>query len=99
MKVYYDNEVDVLYIQLSDQSPDGVIEIEGNINIDTTDDGKITGIEIIKASQKLDIDTILSYTVELNQNILGKKIAKQVRAVDVWTIVYYDCKQWQTNNA
>ena len=82
MKVYYDEEVDVLYLKLSDQSPDGVIEIEEGINIDTTGDGKITGIEILKASQKIDINTILSYTLELDQNILGKKIAEQVGAVD-----------------
>jgi len=82
MKVYYDKEVDALYLKLSDQSPDGVIEIEEGINIDTTGDGKLTGIEILKASQKMDINTILSYTLELDQNILGKKIAEQVGAVD-----------------
>ena len=82
MKVYYDEEVDALYLKLSDQNPDGVIEIEEGINIDTTGDGKLTGIEILKASQKMDINTILSYTLELDQNILGKKIAEQVGAVD-----------------
>ncbi len=82
MKVYYDEEVDALYLKLSDQSPDGVIEIEEGINIDTTDDGKLVGIEILKASQKMDINTILSYTLELDPNILGKKIAEQVAAVD-----------------
>ena len=82
MKVYYDKKVDALYLKLSDQSPDGVIEIGEGINIDTTGDGKLTGIEILKASQKMDINTILSYTLELDQNILGKKIAEQVGAAD-----------------
>jgi len=36
---------------------------------------RITGIEILKASTKIDIDTILSYTLELNQGILRKKTA------------------------
>lgn len=36
------------------------------------DDGKLTGIEILSASDKLNIDTILSYTLELDQGI-GKK--------------------------
>jgi len=33
MKVSYDKEVDALYIELSTQKPDGVIEIEEGINI------------------------------------------------------------------
>ena len=75
MKVYYDEEVDALYLKLGDQKPDGVIQIAEGVNIDTTTDGKLTGIEILKASKKIDIDTILSYTLELNQGILRKKIA------------------------
>jgi len=75
MKVHYDEEVDALYLSLGDQKPDGVIEITEGINIDTTTDGKLTGIEILKASKKINIDTILSYTLELDKNILKKKIA------------------------
>jgi uncharacterized protein YuzE len=75
MKVHYDEEVDALYLKLGDQKPDGVIEIAEGVNIDTTTDGKLTGIEILNASTKIDIDTILSYTLELNQGILRKKIA------------------------
>ncbi len=75
MKVYYDEEVDALYLKLGDQKPDGVIQIAEGVNIDTTTDGKLTGIEILKASKKIDIDTILSYTLELDQGILRKKMA------------------------
>lgn len=78
MKVYYDEEIDALYLKLSDQNPDGVIEITEGINIDTTADGKLTGIEILKASQKFNINTILSYALELDQGILGQKIAEPV---------------------
>lgn len=70
MKVHYDKEVDALYIKLSNQKPDGVIEIAEGINIDTTIDGKLSGIEIINASKKFDISTILSYTLELDKNAL-----------------------------
>ncbi|MDO9528473.1 MAG: DUF2283 domain-containing protein [Syntrophales bacterium] len=52
MKVYYDEEVDALYLQLGDEKPDGVIEIAEGLNIDTTTDGKLAGIEILKASEK-----------------------------------------------
>ena len=75
MKVHYDDEIDALYLELGDQEPDGVIEIAEGVNVDTTDDGKLTGIEILNASRKMDLNTILSYTLELNQDIL-KKIAK-----------------------
>ena len=75
MKVHYDEEGDALYLSLGDQKPDGVIEIAEGINVDTTTDGKLTGIEILKASQKINIDTILSYTLELDKNILKKEIA------------------------
>ena len=70
MKVHYDREVDALYIQLSNQKPDGVIEIADGVNIDTTADGKLAGIEIINASKKFDLSTILSYTLELDKNAL-----------------------------
>ena len=77
MKVHYDEEVDALYIKLGDQEPDGVIEITEGVNIDTTADGKLTGIEILKASKKININTILTYTLELDHNILKKNIVEQ----------------------
>jgi len=64
-----------LYIKIGDQVPDGVIEITEGVNIDTTTDGKLIGIEILKASKKINIDTILSYTLELDQSILRRNIA------------------------
>ena len=70
MKVHYDQEVDALYLKLGEQQPSGVIEIAEGVNIDTTDDGKLTGIEILKASYKINIDTILSYTLELDNDLL-----------------------------
>jgi uncharacterized protein YuzE len=72
MKVRYDAKVDDLYLRLGDDEPDGVIEIAERINVDTTTDGKLAGIEILKASKKINIDTILSYTLELDQNRLKK---------------------------
>ena len=75
MKVNYDKEVDALYIELSNQKPDGVVEISEGVNIDTTTDGKLSGIEIINASKKFDLNTILSYTLELDKDLLLQKVA------------------------
>ncbi len=75
MKVYYDNEVDALYLKLGNETPAGVIEISEGINLDTTAEGKLVGIELLKASKKIDINTILSYTLELNKNLLKQNLA------------------------
>jgi hypothetical protein len=37
---------------------------------------KLTALKSLKASKKMDIDTILSYTLELDKNILKKKSLK-----------------------
>jgi uncharacterized protein YuzE len=64
MKVSYDKEVDALYIELSTQKPDGVIEIEEGINIDLTSDGNIVGIELLDAAKKIPLDSFLKYEID-----------------------------------
>ncbi len=73
MKVYYDNQVDALYIKLSNQEPEGVVEITEGVNLDTTSDGKIVGVEILDASHKMDLKTILTYTLEVDKKVLYGK--------------------------
>jgi uncharacterized protein YuzE len=75
MKVHYDKEVDAIYIKLGTQKPDGVIEISEGVNLDTTSEDKIVGIEILHASRKMNIKTILSYELELDDNKLLQKTA------------------------
>ena len=80
MKVYYDDEVDVVYLNLSDKKPEGVVELAEGIDLDTTGDGKLAGIEILKASEKINVRTILSYTLEIDRSILKQNISRhQVR--------------------
>jgi len=74
MRVQYDREVDAVYIQLGKKKPDGVVEIAKGVNLDTTSDDKIVGIEILHASKKMNIKTILSYELELDKKLI-KKIA------------------------
>ena len=75
MKVYYDDEVDALYLELGDETPEGVVEISEGVGLDTTSEGKLVGIEILKASERMDIKTILSYKLELDKEIVAQKIA------------------------
>ena len=71
MKVYYDDIVDALYIKLSEERPDGVVEISEEINIDTAADNKVVGIEILNASERLDLRTFLTYTLEFEKDLLA----------------------------
>lgn len=75
MKVYYDNEVDALYLKMGDEMPEGVIEISEGVNLDTTSEDKIVGIEILNASKKIDLKTILSYTLEFDKDLITQKTA------------------------
>ena len=75
MRVYYDNEVDALYLKLGDDTPEGVIEIAEGVNLDTTSNNGIVGIEILNASKRIDLNTILSYTLELDQDLIVQKTA------------------------
>ena len=75
MRIHYDNEVDALYLKLGDESPEGVIEIAEGVSLDTTSDDKIVGIEILHASKKIDLKTILSYTLELDEDLIAQKTA------------------------
>ena len=55
IKIYYDNEVDALYLKLGDEIPEGVVELSEGVNLDQTSAGKIVGIEILNASDKIEL--------------------------------------------
>jgi len=75
MRVHYDDEVDALYLELGDETPEGVVEITEGVNLDTTSRGKIVGIEILNASKKIDLKTILSYKLEFDKDLIVQKTA------------------------
>lgn len=72
MTVHYDAEVDAVYIRLGNQEPDGAVEISEGVNLDTTAGNKIVGIEILNASSKMNIKTILSYELELDEDLIPR---------------------------
>ncbi len=51
MRISYDKNADAVYIKLSELQPDGVVEIPEGVNLDTTSDNKLVGIEILDASK------------------------------------------------
>jgi len=76
MRVYYDDEADALYLELGQEPPEGVVEVAEGVNVDTTPQGRIVGIEILGASKKIDLKTILSYTLEFNKDLITQKTAR-----------------------
>lgn len=64
MKIFYDKETDSAYIELSKESPTGVVEVSEGVNIDTTDNNKIVGIELLNASTKFPVDTLFRFEVD-----------------------------------
>jgi uncharacterized protein YuzE len=53
MKVKYDKEVDVLYIQFSDSKIKESDEEKSGIILDYDNEGSIVGIEVLNASKKM----------------------------------------------
>ena len=74
MKIYYDDQVDALYIEFSKAKPDGVVEISEGVNLDITEKGNIIGIEILDSSKKIDLNTILSYQLNLNKKMILNQV-------------------------
>ena len=60
MKVYYDGEADVIYLEFGKETPEGV-------NLDTTSEERIVGVKILNASKRIDLTTILSYRLDLHK--------------------------------
>lgn len=63
MKINYDSEADALYIQISGEKPEGVIEVKEGLNIDISKDGKIIGLELLEASKKTTLNSFFSYEI------------------------------------
>ena len=75
MKVYYDDSVDALYLQLGDDQPEGVVEIAEGVNLDTTAANKIVGIEILEASRKMDLRSVLTCSLEFDRELIERASA------------------------
>ncbi|MBX6423465.1 DUF2283 domain-containing protein [Thermosulfurimonas sp. F29] len=61
MKIYYDDKYDLLYIRFSEIEKENVknVEVMEDIILDIGKDDKIVGIEILNASEKVNLKDIL----------------------------------------
>ena len=64
MKIEYDKEVDALYIRLRDVRPVGNVDVEEGVTVDLDKDGHIVGIEILDATEKLGLESLLNVSIE-----------------------------------
>lgn len=58
MKVRYDAEHDIAYIRFSRKRPDGAIEIDEGVVLDTTAENEIVGIEIFDVTKRLPVESL-----------------------------------------
>ena len=64
MRIDYDREVDALYILLRDVKPSDSKDIEEGVTVDLDKQGHIVGIEILDASEKLGMESLLNVSIE-----------------------------------
>lgn len=64
MRIEYSKDVDALYIKLREAKIADSIDIEEGVTIDLDEKGHIVGIEILDASEKLEISDLVNISIE-----------------------------------
>ena len=64
MKIEYSKNVDALYIKLREAKITDSVDIEEGVTVDVDENGHIVGLEILDASEKLDISDIVNISIE-----------------------------------
>ncbi len=83
MKVSYDQEVDVAYIQLSSHKPDGGVELADGVVLHTTATDEIVGIEILNAKSRISLNSLYHYELKRPKTSAPRSIPKRHTAVAV----------------
>lgn len=64
MKIEYSKSVDALYIRLREARITDSKDIEEGVTVDLDDNNHIVGLEILDASEKLDISELVNISIE-----------------------------------
>ncbi len=83
MKVSYDQEVDVAYIQLSNHKPDGGVELANGVILHTTATEEIVGIEILNAKTRISLNSLYQYELKQPMASVPRAISKRRSAIAV----------------
>ena len=72
MKIEYSKSVDALYIKLKEAKIVDSIDIEEGVTADLDENGHMVGLEILDASEKLNISDLVNISIE---NLPLEKVA------------------------
>jgi len=64
MKIEYSKSVDALYIRLREAKIADSRDIEEGVTVDIDENGHIVGIEILDASEKMNISDMVNISIE-----------------------------------
>ncbi len=64
MKIEYSKDVDALYIRLREARIADSKDIEEGVTVDLDEKGHIVGIEILDASEKLELSDLVNISIE-----------------------------------
>ncbi len=64
MKITYDSEGDVLYIQLRGVVPVDSVDIEDGVTVELDSDGHVVAVEILDASKRLTAEELTNVSYE-----------------------------------
>lgn len=64
MKIEYSKDVDALYIKLREAKISDSRDIEEGVTVDLDENGHIVGLEILDASEKMDITDLVNISIE-----------------------------------
>lgn len=64
MKIEYSKDVDALYIKLREAKITDSMDIEEGVTVDIDEKGHIVGLEILDASEKMNISDLVNISIE-----------------------------------
>ena len=64
MKIEYSKDVDALYIRLREARIEDSMDIEEGVTVDLDEKGHIVGIEILDASEKMNLSDLVNVSIE-----------------------------------
>jgi uncharacterized protein YuzE len=64
MKIEYSKDVDALYIRLREAQIEDSMDIEEGVTVDLDEKGHIVGIEILDASEKMNLSDLVNISIE-----------------------------------
>ena len=64
MKIEYSKNIDALYIRLREAEIDDSLDIEEGVTVDLDEKGHIVGIEILDASEIMNVSDLVNISIE-----------------------------------